>query len=149
MDGGKPPVRTGPMSQEQKDAISRGNTGKKRTKEQSEYLSSIRKGKKRREPSEETKNKIRLSNNPNIITLENGMEFGLWKVIEFSHKDPNKRGGEGKFWLCKCSCDNQTLRSVCQRSLIRGASTSCGCKKGKQSLSSLQFSLDSVPNLDL
>lgn len=57
-NGIKPPVRSGPMSDEQKDAIRRGNTGKKRTPEQSAYLSSIRKGKKRGPMSEETKRKI-------------------------------------------------------------------------------------------
>lgn len=58
----KPPVRSGPMSEEQKAAIARGNTGKKRTPEQSAHLSAIRKGKKRKPCSEETKEKIRQSN---------------------------------------------------------------------------------------
>lgn len=57
-NGIKPPVRSGPMSEDQKAAIARGNTGKKRTPEQSAYLSSIRKGKKRKPLSEETKEKI-------------------------------------------------------------------------------------------
>lgn len=135
LNGNKPPVRTGPMSQEQKDAISRGNTGKKRTKEQSEYLSSIRNGKTRQPWSEETKQKIRLGNNPNIITPEIGMEFGLWRVIEFSHRDADKRGSEGIFWLCQCSCAKQTIKPVCQRNLARGLSKSC-CKKRKKNANS-------------
>lgn len=57
-NGIKPPVRSGPMSEEQKAAIGAGNRGKKRTPEQSAYLSSIRKGKPRGPMSEETKLKI-------------------------------------------------------------------------------------------
>jgi len=61
-NGIKPPVRSGPMSDEQKAAIGAGNKGKKRSAEISAYLSSIRKGKKRTPRSEETKEKIRQSN---------------------------------------------------------------------------------------
>jgi hypothetical protein len=61
-NGIKPPVRSGPMSEEQKEAIRKGNTGKKRTPEQSAYLSSIRKGKKRSPRPPEVIEKIRLSN---------------------------------------------------------------------------------------
>jgi hypothetical protein len=61
-NGIKPPIRSGPMSAEQKAAIARGNTGKSRTPEQSAYLSMIRRGKKRKPPSEETREKIRRSN---------------------------------------------------------------------------------------
>lgn len=57
-NGIKPPVRSGPMSEEQKAAIGAGNRGKKRTAEQSAYLSEIRKGKKRGPMSAETKLKI-------------------------------------------------------------------------------------------
>lgn len=56
-NGIKPPVRSGPMSDEQKAAIGAGNRGKKRTAEQSAYLSEIRKGKKRAPMSEEAKRK--------------------------------------------------------------------------------------------
>lgn len=61
-NGIKPPVRSGPMSDEQKAAIGAGNRGKKRTPEQSAYLSSIRKGKTRGPMSEDTKAKIRAGN---------------------------------------------------------------------------------------
>jgi len=61
-NGIKPPVRSGPMSDEQRAAIGAGNRGKKRTAEVRAKLSEQRKGRSRRPPSEETKEKIRLGN---------------------------------------------------------------------------------------
>lgn len=60
--GIKPPVRSGPMSEEQKAAIGAGNRGKKRTPEQSAYLSSIRKGKTAGPCSDDKREKIRQAN---------------------------------------------------------------------------------------
>lgn len=58
----RPPVRSGPMSAEQKAAIGAGNRGKKRTVEQSAYLGLIRKGKKRKSSAAVAAEKIRIDN---------------------------------------------------------------------------------------
>ena len=49
-----------------------------------------------------------------------GKIFGRWVVIG---PDPEKRS----YWICKCTCDNQTIKSVYRNSLIKGLSQSCGC----------------------
>ena len=48
-----------------------------------------------------------------------GCHFDEWEVLE---KDPNKNTR----WICKCTCG--TIRSVEQKTLLRGASKSCGHK---------------------
>lgn len=60
--GMKPPVRTGPMSEEQKKKISEANRGRKWSDEARARASEARKGKKRGPPSPETIEKIRQSN---------------------------------------------------------------------------------------
>lgn len=60
--GMKPPVRTGPMSEEQKKKISEANKGRKWSDEARARVSESRKGKKRGPPSPETIEKIRQSN---------------------------------------------------------------------------------------
>jgi hypothetical protein len=57
-NGIKPPVRSGPMSDEQKAAIGNGNRGKKRSEEVCAKLSQQRKGRSHKPPTEETKRKI-------------------------------------------------------------------------------------------
>ena len=60
--GFKPPVRSGPMSNEQKLKISEANRGRKWSDEARARVSEARKGKKRGPPSAETKEKLRQSN---------------------------------------------------------------------------------------
>src|SRR6185437_3359954 len=126
---GRPPVRSGPMSDEQKEAIRRGNTGKKRTPEQSAYLSLIRKGKTRGPCSEETKEKIRLANiaakaEKKISDDLTNKQFGSWLVIEKGRDlRPKIRGSNGIFWKCRCLCGIE--KEVQQTLLIKGRSTNC------------------------
>jgi hypothetical protein len=134
--GIKPPVRTGPMSDEQKAAIAKGNLGKKRTAEQSAYLSSIRKGKKRGPYSEERRAAISAGLDGDTTSDLVGQQYGEWTVIAKGEdmRSADKRGAGYILWRCRCSCSKRTERDVNQRSLRRGTSTSCGCKKGKKSL---------------
>lgn len=50
-----------------------------------------------------------------------GRRFGRWTVLSRAVRD---KGGD-QLWLCRCECG--TTRSVCQRHLLSGASTSCRC----------------------
>lgn len=50
-----------------------------------------------------------------------GTRFGRWLVLSLS---PDRKGGK-RTWLCVCECG--TERSVVERSLKSGVSTSCGC----------------------
>lgn len=116
VNGIKPPVRTGPMSQAQKDAIAAGNRGKRRTPEQSAYLSSIRRGKKtcakRKKP---------------LADLV-GQQFGAWTVLALGadRRTLTSRGPGSVYWVCRCVCSKE--RQVNQRNLTRGTSKSCGCR---------------------
>lgn len=60
--GIKPPIRSGPMSEEQKQKISAANKGRKWSDESRARASETRKGKKHGPPSAETIEKIRQSN---------------------------------------------------------------------------------------
>jgi len=64
-----------------------------------------------------------------------GKNFGRWIVIAHAPDQIDKgRGAASRFWLCRCSCEAQTERVVCERSLTRGTSISCGCSRtGKPS----------------
>jgi len=60
----------------------------------------------------------------NITTLT-GEKFGLLTVL----KQVENNGRTGKTsakWLCQCECGNQ--KEIIGRSLIRGATKSCGCR---------------------
>ncbi len=63
-----------------------------------------------------------MAQNKKYIDLT-GMIFGKWKVI--------KRNGSGSrgepLWLCECSCENKTVKSVVGSGLRDGKSTNCGC----------------------
>lgn len=50
-----------------------------------------------------------------------GERHGLWTVVRFARADSNS----GSMWLCRCGCGIE--REVARKSLIRGASLSCGC----------------------
>jgi hypothetical protein len=124
--GIKPPIRSGPMSEEQKAAIGAGNTGKKRTPEQSAYLSSIRAGKKSKPCSLETRQKIRLANisksgkpiQPQDLSR---LSFGLWTVINrvADRRDEGQKGADAEFWLCCRSSNPEIIREVSRKNLLR------------------------------
>lgn len=84
---------------------------------------------------------LRASKNPTMscgcLTIENrkktidteslvGKVFGRLTVKE---RDCNKLYGKGhsSYWLCQCECGN--IVSVCQSSLVRKHTSSCGCLK--------------------
>jgi hypothetical protein len=50
-----------------------------------------------------------------------GLTFGRWTVLEYKGVDKNTK----PLWLCRCECGNEKV--VFARSLVRGASKSCGC----------------------
>lgn len=54
-----------------------------------------------------------------------GKIFGKWQVLY--RTENNKRNKV--MWVCKCLCENQTIRPVAQASLKNGTSTSCGCER--------------------
>ena len=54
-----------------------------------------------------------------------GQRFGRWEVIGAALP----RNGK-PYWLCRCDCG--TEREVRGRSLLRGASRSCGCYRGDE-----------------
>lgn len=129
---GRPPIRSGPMSQEQKDAIRKGNTGKKRTFKQSAYLSSIRKGKSHGACAEETKEKIRLSNIAAKANVRLSIDltskcFGSWTVLDKGRDlRPRIRGASAIYWICECVCGR--IKEIQQSTLVKGLSNSCGCQ---------------------
>lgn len=52
-----------------------------------------------------------------------GRKFGRLTVL---HRDCNR---SGIYWICECSCEEHNIVSVCQGSLLSGATKSCGCLK--------------------
>ena len=56
-----------------------------------------------------------------------GYMFGRWNVIDKAEDHISSGGKKEPAWLCECSCENHTKKIVLQRSLIYGASKSCGC----------------------
>src|SRR3989442_534222 len=54
-----------------------------------------------------------------------GDTFGKLKVLEFSHFDKKRR----TYWLCECSCENKTKKSILGANLKRGNTKTCGCSR--------------------
>lgn len=52
-----------------------------------------------------------------------GQKFGRWTVLERAENDSNGRAQ----WLCECSCNEHTRRTVKGIKLRAGESLSCGC----------------------
>ncbi len=69
---------------------------------------------------------------PSEVQDLTGSVFGKWTVVSYSHKQ-EKKGTRGArhCWLCKCSCERQTLKPIAQIYLINGESKSCGCWRGE------------------
>lgn len=57
-----------------------------------------------------------------------GKRFGMWTVLE-----PFEKKKEGTYWICRCDCGN--ISNVHGGNLIAGRSKSCGCQRGKQTIS--------------
>lgn len=53
-----------------------------------------------------------------------GKRFGKWNVVQ---RTDRVSPGYDRFWLCRCDCG--TEREVRRQTLIKGESTSCGCKR--------------------
>lgn len=58
----------------------------------------------------------------NIDNVKIGDVFERWTIIG---EAPRKHGM--KRWLCRCSCADQTIKSVVEYTLRSGSSKSCGC----------------------
>lgn len=72
-------------------------------------------------------NKCRLESYVNYKFKDlTGQTFGLWKVIELN-KELSKQKGSS-YWICECSCEKHTRKSVLASHLIGGRSKSCGCR---------------------
>ncbi len=52
-----------------------------------------------------------------------GEVFGRLTVLNYDYRKPS----EQHHWLCECSCENKTIRSISSGSLKSGKSQSCGC----------------------
>lgn len=60
---------------------------------------------------------------PKYIDLT-GKSFGRWIVLEHDEKLSHPKEHR---WICQCTCNNKTIKSVLGRSLRNGTSQSCGC----------------------
>lgn len=54
-----------------------------------------------------------------------GKIFGKWQVLYRTENNERNK----TMWVCRCSCENQTVKPVVQASLKNGTSTSCGCER--------------------
>lgn len=74
----------------------------------------------------------------NIRTDIQGQTFGNWQVLEYlGHQ----------VYLCQCSCENHTTKTIRKADLLNGHSTQCGClkhTKAKETL--LEKYGDTAPN---
>ena len=57
---------------------------------------------------------------------ETGNIYGRWRVL---YKDTSHKSKNSPYWVCQCSCDKHTIKSVSLCSLRSGKSKSCGCLK--------------------
>lgn len=57
-----------------------------------------------------------------------GQKFDRLTVIKRADDYVNsKTGKRTRKWICKCSCDNETIKEVYEYALKNGATKSCGC----------------------
>ena len=65
-----------------------------------------------------------------------GMTFGKLTVLGYSHREHRPttssnpalvNGIARNYWVCKCSCEKETITIVCAGDLLSGHTTSCGC----------------------
>lgn len=72
-----------------------------------------------------------------------GKSFGKWTVIKREKNDEKSQSQ----WLCKCSCEEGTIKVVHGSSLRAGTSNSCGCISGSREfkdLTNMKFSMLTV-----
>lgn len=59
-----------------------------------------------------------------------GKQFGMLKVVRFSHKEKDSRGNYKYYWVCECECGNVVTRRSDglknKKSIV-----SCGCYRKK------------------
>lgn len=53
-----------------------------------------------------------------------GKTFGRWTALKY---DKERSTYKSRYWICQCSCENNTIRSVLKSDLTTGKSLSCGC----------------------
>ena len=56
-----------------------------------------------------------------------GRQFGRLTVIERAPDHVNADGSKRTQWLCRCSCESQTVKVVHAKNLLSGNTQSCGC----------------------
>jgi len=68
-----------------------------------------------------------------------GKTFGRWSVLERDKKSEDRAK-----WICKCSCDLKTIRSVREENLVSGISQSCGCLNREISIQSAHNPINEI-----
>jgi hypothetical protein len=56
-----------------------------------------------------------------------GKTFGRWFVLYQGDDIIAKNGRRQASWVCQCSCEKKTIKTVSQIALKSGTSKSCGC----------------------
>jgi hypothetical protein len=56
-----------------------------------------------------------------------GMEFGRWIVLGLDKETTEKHNNHDKYWICQCSCEQKTIKTIIGLGLKNGTSKSCGC----------------------
>lgn len=54
-------------------------------------------------------------------------KFGRWTVLYQGEDRINSKGRHSATWVCQCSCDKGTIKTIPQNCLKSGTSMSCGC----------------------
>jgi hypothetical protein len=79
-----------------------------------------------------------LGGGRDVSRISPGDRFGYWTAIEAGPSYPKGSGqhkrGEGR-WRCRCDCGRERL--VAEKSLLNGASGSCGCSKRINTIASI------------
>lgn len=61
-----------------------------------------------------------------------GKQFSRWKVIKFDEIKSKEKSKA--HWVCECSCEDKTIRSVNESNLKNNISKSCGCLRKEKSI---------------
>ena len=65
------------------------------------------------------------------VMKDHGVPDSQWKVLKIDDSHP-RGAGKHIFWICECSCENHTIKSIDGCALRNGDSKSCGClSKGR------------------
>ena len=60
-----------------------------------------------------------------------GLTFGRLTVISKAETRKTPNGSRRTYWVCKCNCGN--VKEICEYSLKRGLTVSCGCYRKEKS----------------